>query len=900
MTGSPDTGPRDHPRKWRIDRFELIYYNARHKRWQYFAEDPLISFNDNKNHRDGESPHRRQVRRFLFMVRGAIELLVSTLNAESFEVRPRQGADPKRPLAIRRPSFAGWQQSWDEYLRYLDQSAQYAERLPTNDLDALRKCFSDLSTSGIGAHELSRNLSITLLSLLPILEDWDTWGCFLRARKAAIQELPTTMHFPATCSDADWFEPFYIAELEYTGSPNGTVSAELLGEDVYLEAGCCDLAQSAPEFKMSSRADFFDYCRRPEERDGELYLYRCYGHLVDALIKGLSGEGDGRRFFFVAYPLQAAGRLHYLQIALTTTDTRASVSTLQKDWSSIHRHFWQPECRTMLGAEQERIALSAFQHAAASGLRELITKPDVKLSDEALKSVLAENMFCLFPIRFATASQRSWHYIPYTYEETSGPRGEIIPLGIKDCILGYRWRLHEAGSPQYAGTAEKNLIHFKADSYGIEGKAPRIGNHILQNTLIEQRIVQSIEQQMDYLKSMRYAIEQEQRQEKEAARKAGIILAQFLESLQESDRERILKAKDFAEIQGILNVEVGEGCYGIGDPGVPPDPADHPRRAIRYLNQAHRASTSAVKLHVLQHSLQPSLLEDLSVFFDSSLVKIYTHKFRVDDYFSGSLADARDAVSQGGFLRKHFENLAQRLDSVHTSTAETFRKACEHFTDVVQNRIATLDDLRYWEGTGQNKVGRNENTVRKIREKLEWLLAPPLDEGGTEADIPRFFLPWKLWLQAWLNAYWGRRRKEGVNHTFGPRAVESDAVFVGERFPKSGKRPIRLYDSSLWFPCSAGVDVTLEDTVNTVLNWSATCQECSNLFLVNRDASGQILLIREALHANGETSLVSLGAAARSRTILNEHSERVEKADNSNYWVILYRTWRADEASGNS
>lgn len=894
MAGSPQTGRQDLAGHWRIDRFELIYYNARHKRWQYFAEDPLISFNDHKNHRDGESPHRRQVRRFLFMVRGAIEQLVSTLKPDCFEVRPRRGGDPNRPIPIHRPSFAGWQKSWDEYLGYLHHSARLAERLPVSDLDALNRCFSDLGTSGTGTHELSRNLSITLLSLLPILEGWDTWGCFLRARKASIQELSPSMHFPPACADADWFEPFYIAEVEYSGASNGTVSAELLGEDVNLEAGCCDLATSAPEFKMSRRADFFEYCRRPEELDGELYLYRCYGHLVDALIKALSGGGDGRRFFFVAYPLQTAGRLHFLQIALTTTDADASVSTLHNDWSDIHGRFWQAECRTMLAAEQERIALSAFQHAAASSLRELAT-PGVKLTDEALKSVLAENIYNLFPIRFAKASNRSWHYTPDKYEETTQSGGETTQSGVRGCILGYRWQPLEAGPPQYAGTDEKNLIDFQAHSYGIEGKAPRIGNHILQNTLIEQRIVQSIEQQMDYLKSMRYAIEQERRLEEEETRRTGIALVLFLEGLPESEARRIMEARALDDVQDILLSDVPAD---FSNPHAPlSDSADLPRDAMWYLQMAHRAASSETRLQILQHSLQPSLLDDLSAFFDSSLVKIYTHNFSVDDYFSGTLDDAKVAVSRGGFLRKHFETLAQRLHSVHEKTAETFGRAFEHFADVVQTKITALDDLRYWESPGKNKFSRYASTVGKIRGELQWFWAPPLDADGPCLNIPRFFLPWNLWLGDWLNAYWQRRKRDATHYASGPHFVESRAAALGERFPFIGRDRIRLYEQSLWFPCSVGVDVALNDRANTVVNWSAACQECANLLLVNRDAAGQMILLREALNAENYTSFVNLGSTARSRTVLNDHSARVPKDDALNFWVILYRTWRADEAS---
>ena len=218
----------------------------------------------------------------------------------------------------------------------------------------------------------------------------------------------------------------------------------------------------------------------------------------------------------------------------------------------------------MLAAEQERIALSAFQHAAASRLRELAT-PGVKLTDEALKSVLAENIYCLFPIRFAKASNRSWHYTKFTYEENTQSGGQTTQSGVRDCVLGYQWQPLDKGSPQYAGTLEKNLIHFKANSYGIEGKAPRIGNHVLQNTLIEQRIVQSIEQQMDYLKSMRYAIEQERRLEEEETRKAGIMLVQFLESLREPETRRILQARTLDDVQDILQSDVAADSHGIKD-----------------------------------------------------------------------------------------------------------------------------------------------------------------------------------------------------------------------------------------------------------------------------------------------------------------------------------------------
>ena len=349
------------------------------------------------------------------------------------------------------------------------------------------------------------------------------------------------------------------------------------------------------------------------------------------------------------------------------------------------------------------------------------------------------------------------------------------------------------------------------------------------------------------------------------------------------------------DVQDLLSTEVEEGRYGVEEPSVPFGFTDHPRCAMRYLQQAHSTATSADRLEVLRRALQPSLLEDLSCFLDSSLIKIYTHTCDISDYFSGTLDDARRAVADDGFLGKHASKLSQRIARVDPALKLQFDQAYARFAAVVQTRITELGQLANWELCHKAEFKSWDHTMAKVRGKLECRSGPPLTEGATSPSTKRYFLPWTLWLKKWVDAYQQSRTRDGVSTEQGPHVVETQAIAAGERFPLTGAHPVHLYDNSWWFACSVGADVTLGENANVMVNWKDACPECAVLCLVHTDADNAIVSVREALHVEGRTTLVNVGAAARSRAVASEHFGYIPKAGPANYWVVVYQSWRADE-----
>src|SRR5262249_21913921 len=120
-----------------------------------------------------------------------------------------------------------------------------------------------LSLSGTGTFELTRKAALGLLSLLPILEDWDTWGCFTRARHVVSAKRTTASRLPPSHYKTHWLQPFHIAEFTFNGSNTESASWKLIGKEVTIEVYCRDLATPNHALSSVTKDDFFAYCYRP-------------------------------------------------------------------------------------------------------------------------------------------------------------------------------------------------------------------------------------------------------------------------------------------------------------------------------------------------------------------------------------------------------------------------------------------------------------------------------------------------------------------------------------------------------------------------------------------------------------------------------------------------------------
>lgn len=888
---------------WRIDRFELIYYNARHRRWQYFAEDPLISASRSfAGNPSIESAHRRQVRRFLLMARQAIAKLIERDHTRQFVVR--DDSSNVTSITLGHPEedgFPGWREHWDDYLGYLYATGEH-EGLTSTDLDTLSRLQQGLGSSSAGSCSLSRTSALSLLSLLPILEEWDTWGCFVRARRAVVDNRLDSQRFPPAHNGVDWFQPFYIAEFLYSPSPQSVgASGALLQSSVGMEAACSDLAASAGQVWFVEKSDFFDYCKRPasSERNDELYLYRCYSHFVDTLIQQLSaGSSDGdtgalsRKYFVIAYPVQVAGRLHFVQIAVTTADQAADVRKLWQAWAPLHQSFWTPQCVSTLEAELGRISLSAFQHAAGRELHKCGLGFD-QITDTVLQDVLANHVYHLFPIRSLVKGDKRWRYVPYHD-------------GIPGCILGYQWQPLTVETPISEGTAESNLIRFELSDQRIVGSAPRFGQSALQEPLTQQRAVQAIEQQLDYLRDLRLAIATEVSIAQKDEELAGRLVAMWVQNLSEHDRQKVVSASTDADITSLLETELDAATLAsVQTPKYVPDGFTHsPHSLRRFLFQANPRGTNASSFQTLiKERATPSVLELASLFFDASLVKVYTHGFPVDWYFSGDLGQARSAVGPGGFLTTIYDKLCDRLASVKTleggvdvedEMARLLQELKNAYADFVSHMhtIETLEDLK----NAGNRGGQRGLGLWRHLQKQHFVKL-----FGAKCPQFRVFVPREAWMAQWIARYEADFR-EFVAPCLGRDFQANDAccsadTVSGVDAPLAfvGSKAVRLFHKLTWLPCYVTNFGRFTTNANIFRDWNHATDAFAQLYFVARNGGTREVSVWSG--SPGSRRLDRVNPTSSVWHALQQDPATLPASQAAGHSLVLvHRLWEAEES----
>ena len=900
MTSGPATNGSDQSAVWRIDRFELIYFNARHRRWQYFAQDPLDSDGASSlGGREKESAHRRQVRGFLHMVRKIVEAALGPEGSAPFVLSQAQKSSRSIPLS--HPTFADWKSHWDDYLAYLCATASH-EGLPESDLAELENLRVELGVSGKGNYSLNREAALSLLSLLPILEDWDTWGCFLRARDAQSSSWPEQMRFPPCGSAAGWFQPLSIAEIIYANSsdPNAK-SFGVLEKTVRLQAACIDLSNPGDEIRFVDAADFFDYCKVPTTvaDNNERYLYQCYSHFVDDLIQELSESldradevsRDPRRYFVIAYPVQVAGRLHFLQAALTTTNPSASLKDLWNQWAPVHSQFWTPQCISTLEAELGRIGLSAFQYAAGRDLRTSDLAVDDMTEDHLLR-VLATHIYHLFPVRsfeHRGNQGKTWHYLPYGFDP-------LTREGIPDVQLGYRWQDSQQRPADYVGAKEKDLIWFELSEQGIRGAAPRIGTSALQEPITQQRAIQTVEQQIDYLRELRLTLGAEAELLRRDQRAAGTLVRLWVESLPAAARGLLAAATD---IQPFLDTEIDPAVLGGEEPKrLPSERFRTKARCLeRFLFQALPQSSKKEWLDHLKDLATPTILELASLFFDTSLVKAYTHNTDVAHSFSGSCEDARRALEQGGFVADTYAALHGKLEQYLPARAVDLATAFASFKDHVRG-LTDIADLKF-----------DQTQDRPLNALRSEMRGDYFEIFGNDIYAFTVFPKWDEWLSTWKPQYqrdFDRFVKPDLRRELVAQDVmQSEFRIVGVGAPSGacGTDPVSLFLRLLWLPYRVMKPKEFNAQCNIFSSWTATAEAFARLYVVEhrRAASGgrelkRVLGLLKGIRGDSELSDLSQGGGFWS-CCENEVS-KLPTSHSAFSIVLAHRVWKTEEQTG--
>jgi hypothetical protein len=595
------------PCAWRIDRFDLIFYNARHKRWQFFAEDPAVTAAESMNRKE-EGLHRFQIRSLLGTFRKAVQLVLGQPSSDGqnlFELSSSTGAKPDIPL-VPPTTYDFWRDHKGTYLEYLIRTAWH-DGVPDDHRRTLQQWFNGT------CEKVPRESALTFLSLLPILEEWDTWGCFIRARTRTASPADS---FPPEQA-GKWSDPLYVAELDFS-QPNAfeTPSRTFLGETVEIEGLCLNLAEATPVLHKTPKADFFDnrYCKRPTDPT-EALSYRFYSALVDPILRGIAGGSQSSRQFVIAYPLNVAGRLHFLQIALSPSRPEDGDITLLWDaWQTIHRTLWTPVFSTFLREELQRIITSAFHSEVRSHLKER-TKYGETIGEPECLAELYPHIYHLFPVHSVSVSAKVYAYKNYLFPET-----EVMNVGNK-------WE-------------ETSLDHAECPScktISLDGATilvPLSSSDALDDLTEKHRIRQSIEQQKEFLQWLPEGLEKARKE----ARVNRELCREIVTKWRQNNQWREPTMADLDEEQD----DVDENDKPRGRE---PFPGRHrPSSLRRYVSEAFgiAGDDDTILLDKLNTVTRPSLLLRLSEYFETGPAKVASHPPIQEPYFIGDIAALRE------------------------------------------------------------------------------------------------------------------------------------------------------------------------------------------------------------------------------------------------------------------
>lgn len=636
-----NTGGNSGRALWQVDRFELIFYNPRNKRWQYFAEDPATREDGDQNSdRSRESLHRREIRDLLRTVRNTFRFFLQ--ESSLFTLCELRDADLTGEIKVEPPPaslVAG--DRWLSYLRYLRKTAE-DEGVSSHHFSTLESWIANPTET----QNFSLSEALTVLSFLPIMEDWDTWGCFIRAQTGRVD--PHVEGFPPA-SAVDWSEPFSIVELQYSEHDAASCGddcsqKDFLKKHVQIEGLCQDISDPSARVHHVRKADFFDrsYCKLPG--DEEKSLYQCYAHLIDPLFAAPSDYAH-RRQFVIAYPILSGGRLHFLQVITSADiDLDVSVCSLWIDWAPIHQAFWTPDNRSFLQDELLRISTSAFQNEAYHDLKDSISaKPD----GSDLFHCLLQHIYHLLPIVSATFGETVYSYKTPKWQDPSDLLGEGL-------YVGSEWI--RSGLNSEEGEGEGKAISPNVLAVPIFGalnlNLKRNSNDRQISALTKQhRAIQVVEQQMQYLKNLQNALYDERRRKEKDREMCAMVVYGHIRKMTPETLALIDKSVGRLPDQ-VLRQEVNDPVVSVGEHFIPSDylNADLRRLFGRYLRQAYPNQGRDNLLAVVKSLSEPSLLLLLSEYFETGLAKLKTHSYTDDKLIMCSREEAM----------KHCNELYQR------------------------------------------------------------------------------------------------------------------------------------------------------------------------------------------------------------------------------------------------
>jgi len=617
---------------WLIERFDLIFYNGRHRRWQFFAEDPDASEDPDAakvavlNPRGGL--HRYQIRSLLATFRQIVRSSVTPCAAR-FEIASKSIVSH---IKIEAPQGDWWKKHNKTYLDYLIATAWH-DGIIEEHRRSLHRWFEDPKT------EISRAEALTFLSLLPIFEDWDTWGCITRARRSSSHRLSNA--FPPPCAQ-DWAAPLSVVELDYKGKIRGP-SAKLLNGPVDIEAICLDLASPGSEPHPSPRQDFFDlrYCQLPQK--SHLIPYRFYAALVDPILTKLAPSQSPDRQFIISYPLSVAGRLHFLQIALSPPkDGTVGVSTLWKHWLQVHEQIWTPSLRAFFREEMQRIVTSAFQHEAHSRLNEGISRGTIAHGDRARVATeydahLHKCLYHLFPVESVTISNPTtgarviYGYEPYKWKKDS-------------CSIevGSNWTDTLKVLPESA-SRRPLVLEVEGAAIVVDGSY----SNQLEKIAEDHRVRHAIVEQQVFLGQLHEGAEDIWRDAENDRRKCKLIVLTW----SQSKNWKTLKSADLYDepivpIDGMpTGREPFSGRY---------EPRSIKRHVAQMLNL--EKDDDHMILEGLKSVMRPSLLLQISEYFETGAAKVVSHTAPAL-YFSQNLKQLQTHDQE------HYLNLCTRIQA---------------------------------------------------------------------------------------------------------------------------------------------------------------------------------------------------------------------------------------------
>jgi hypothetical protein len=535
---------------WEITRFEFVYFNRRHKRWQIWQEPPQASAELAASEAANSRPlYRRQFQQLLRIVRDCFQALLTGLDEKSRFVMPSSFGESLQ-FKIGYDKVLGKDLTfWKGFLSYCSKSLElYGAGSP--DLDQLLndQHLATFSTTEL-SHKIKRREALDLISILPILRDWDLFGCWHRAWIDDQRLAPDNWGFPPRQAAAgQWIEPFYIARLRYTDQPSSPESP--LDNEIPTQVICTDLGAGENGIRLVfPERDFFDpiYCTIP--RNENLLLYRSYAYLYDRLQQALTSTTS----FIISYPVVCLSRTHFLQIQITRSgQQQASVEDLWHDWmTAVHPLFWSPHVKQFLSEELQRISLSTFQAMWSTSLQKRVGRGDAELRVDDLIETFCDQAYSLVPLRAIRHGGRRWDYQRYNKEDadveawSDGGLQKVsasLDTGYGD--LGARWKsvvseIENGSSDEKDGV---NIVWDDPQRPAISTISLLLSSRYsteLERTLQEGRARQIAEQQIEFGHQLRASMKEEVRRAQAVQREAqAAVNAHFSDPLNRLDHRQ--------------------------------------------------------------------------------------------------------------------------------------------------------------------------------------------------------------------------------------------------------------------------------------------------------------------------------------------------------------------------